>query len=145
MHCCVSVFRSLDTKCDVLFFYKQKTAYEMRISDWSSDVCSSDLSCRSSRSMTFETADGVVPLYRAAALNEPASTARTNAKMPVERYASFIGSRASTCAIAFASAERPGRGRVRPGSDADRKSDGEGMRGEVRVDRRVGRRNKKKK
>src|SRR3546814_4298608 len=29
------------------FFFKQKTAYEMRISDWSSDVCSSDLSsCR---------------------------------------------------------------------------------------------------
>src|SRR3546814_5542480 len=25
------------------FFFKQKTAYEMRISDWSSDVCSSDL------------------------------------------------------------------------------------------------------
>src|SRR3546814_8484969 len=30
----------------VLFFFKQKTAYEMRISDWSSDVCSSDLSAR---------------------------------------------------------------------------------------------------
>src|SRR3546814_3379039 len=30
--------------CDVCFlFFKQKTAYEMRISDWSSDVCSSDL------------------------------------------------------------------------------------------------------
>src|SRR3546814_3557697 len=35
--------------CDVrmfvfcFFFFKQKTAYEMRISDWSSDVCSSDL------------------------------------------------------------------------------------------------------
>src|SRR3546814_3336801 len=35
--------------CDILlccyffFFFKQKTAYEMRISDWSSDVCSSDL------------------------------------------------------------------------------------------------------
>src|SRR3546814_11215554 len=28
----------------LLFFFKQKTAYEMRISDWSSDVCSSDLS-----------------------------------------------------------------------------------------------------
>src|SRR3546814_6054322 len=28
----------------VFFFFKQKTAYEMRISDWSSDVCSSDLS-----------------------------------------------------------------------------------------------------
>src|SRR3546814_10403103 len=27
----------------IVFFYKQKTAYEMRISDWSSDVCSSDL------------------------------------------------------------------------------------------------------
>src|SRR3546814_15112918 len=33
VHLCVSVF----------FFFKQKTAYEMRISDWSSDVCSSDL------------------------------------------------------------------------------------------------------
>src|SRR3546814_3315278 len=29
--------------CIVTFFFKQKTAYEMRISDWSSDVCSSDL------------------------------------------------------------------------------------------------------
>src|SRR3546814_1565428 len=28
------------------FFFKQKTAYEMRISDWSSDVCSSDLLAR---------------------------------------------------------------------------------------------------
>src|SRR3546814_12900875 len=34
----VSVWRVL-----VFFFFKQKTAYEMRISDWSSDVCSSDL------------------------------------------------------------------------------------------------------
>src|SRR3546814_11478132 len=41
----------------VFFFFKQKTAYEMRISDWSSDVCSSDLGrgadctdhCRQSR------------------------------------------------------------------------------------------------
>src|SRR3546814_10655367 len=30
--------------CCGIFFFKQKTAYEMRISDWSSDVCSSDLS-----------------------------------------------------------------------------------------------------
>src|SRR3546814_2231534 len=39
--------------CDYLllyfFFFKQKTAYEMRISDWSSDVCSSDLSERDAR------------------------------------------------------------------------------------------------
>src|SRR3546814_14485290 len=31
--------------CSDIFFFKQKTVYEMRISDWSSDVCSSDL-CR---------------------------------------------------------------------------------------------------
>src|SRR3546814_5424046 len=31
------------------FFFKQKTAYEMRISDWSSDVCSSDLPQRQGR------------------------------------------------------------------------------------------------
>src|SRR3546814_9512962 len=32
-----------------LLFFKQKTAYEMRISDWSSDVCSSDLISRKLR------------------------------------------------------------------------------------------------
>src|SRR3546814_3910552 len=32
--------------CDDVFFFKQKTAYEVRISDWSSDVCSSDLQQR---------------------------------------------------------------------------------------------------
>src|SRR3546814_1692995 len=32
--------------CCFCFFFKQKTAYEMRISDWSSDVCSSDLAQR---------------------------------------------------------------------------------------------------
>src|SRR3546814_983390 len=43
---CFSVFVVIfsSTLCDfVFFFFKQKTAYEMRISDWSSDVCSSDL------------------------------------------------------------------------------------------------------
>src|SRR3546814_2429480 len=33
------------TRYRFFFFFKQKTAYEMRISDWSSDVCSSDLTC----------------------------------------------------------------------------------------------------
>src|SRR3546814_8298098 len=33
----------LSILCCFSFFFKQKTAYEMRISDWSSDVCSSDL------------------------------------------------------------------------------------------------------
>src|SRR3546814_3587624 len=35
--------------CTCFFFFKQKTAYEMRISDWSSDVCSSDLEVSSVR------------------------------------------------------------------------------------------------
>src|SRR3546814_6079266 len=35
--------------CRYVFFFKQKTAYEMRISDWSSDVCSSDLEWGSRR------------------------------------------------------------------------------------------------
>src|SRR3546814_9318191 len=37
-----------------IFFFKQKTAYEMRISDWSSDVCSSDLRHLYSRDERFE-------------------------------------------------------------------------------------------
>src|SRR3546814_4685299 len=39
---CYTVFDYL-VLCFLFFFFKQKTAYEMRISDWSSDVCSSDL------------------------------------------------------------------------------------------------------
>src|SRR3546814_7853370 len=35
------------------FFFKQKTAYEMRISDWSSDVCSSDLETAVERTRTL--------------------------------------------------------------------------------------------
>src|SRR3546814_19888557 len=41
-----------------LFLFKQKTAYGMRISDWSSDVCSSDLLPRGLRSAAFD-AEGV--------------------------------------------------------------------------------------
>src|SRR3546814_4669902 len=41
---CISAHRSMIMSLVVFFFFfKQKTAYEMRISDWSSDVCSSDL------------------------------------------------------------------------------------------------------
>src|SRR3546814_1481701 len=43
------------------FFFKQKTAYEMRISDWSSDVCSSDLT------VTVSGPDGPVTLVTDAA------------------------------------------------------------------------------
>src|SRR3546814_5072906 len=42
---CVTVVNYIcsDILFFIFFFFKQKTAYEMRISDWSSDVCSSDL------------------------------------------------------------------------------------------------------
>src|SRR3546814_1646937 len=40
--------------CTLFFFFKQKTAYEMRISDWSSDVCSSDLLTRLTAEMEFD-------------------------------------------------------------------------------------------
>src|SRR3546814_5526526 len=39
----MAVFSIVSCRFLVIFFFKQKTAYEMRISDWSSDVCSSDL------------------------------------------------------------------------------------------------------
>src|SRR3546814_6913658 len=42
---CVIVVRCFFSYYCFFFFFKQKTAYEMRISDWSSDVCSSDLLC----------------------------------------------------------------------------------------------------
>src|SRR3546814_1666879 len=45
-----------------IFFFKQKTAYEMRISDWSSDVCSSDLTVEdvTLRITTLRNSDGEV-------------------------------------------------------------------------------------
>src|SRR3546814_5531922 len=52
-----------------VYFFKKKTAYEMRISDWSSDVCSSDLNlCNASPA-----ADGVPPLLALEAEVELAS------------------------------------------------------------------------
>src|SRR3546814_7019105 len=44
LFCCVHGCLLVSTiRLVIFFFFKQKTAYEMRISDWSSDVCSSDL------------------------------------------------------------------------------------------------------
>src|SRR3546814_7636116 len=43
LFCCLCYILSLLFCVCLFFFFKQKTAYEMRISDWSSDVCSSDL------------------------------------------------------------------------------------------------------
>src|SRR3546814_4823327 len=43
----------------LLFFFKQKTAYEMRISDWSSDVCSSDLAEALHLALVAQRVDGL--------------------------------------------------------------------------------------
>src|SRR3546814_15027505 len=53
----------------LFFFFKQKTAYEMRISDWSSDVCSSDLNpctdgAESDKSARLKCADHITQLSR---------------------------------------------------------------------------------
>src|SRR3546814_16078691 len=50
----------------MIFFFKQKTAYEMRISDWSSDVCSSDLAHPDTHSNPQVRADLVLALARGA-------------------------------------------------------------------------------
>src|SRR3546814_3316042 len=51
------------------FFFKQKTAYEMRISDWSSDVCSSDLPHRARNALLL--AGGYAPDYQERPLDSP--------------------------------------------------------------------------
>src|SRR3546814_1909854 len=50
----------------IFFFFKQKTAYEMRISDWSSDVCSSDLIAAVLACMLFAALSGSSPATVAA-------------------------------------------------------------------------------
>src|SRR3546814_1618928 len=57
------LFRLIVVCIFVFFFFKQKTAYEMRISDWSSDVCSSDLELKKSpagQTIRVRAADGTV-------------------------------------------------------------------------------------
>src|SRR3546814_13540242 len=58
----------------VFFFCKQKTAYEMRISDWSSDVCSSDLAA--------------IGIYQAPGANAVAVAEQVTARMdePAQRF-----------------------------------------------------------
>src|SRR3546814_11978926 len=55
------------------FFFKQKTAYEMRISDWSSDVCSSDLGSR------------CIGLYRRRAAEGAGETHTRYGRKPLQR------------------------------------------------------------
>src|SRR3546814_11903653 len=96
-----------------LFFCKQKTAYEMRISDWSSDVCSSDL--RSSAGRRAGTRGGT--------RTAPSATAS-----------------AGPCSAAWRTPQAPAPGSVRclrawaPRASTDRKSVVSGKSVSVRVD-----------
>src|SRR3546814_1355281 len=56
----MSVYVSLCYLMIHFFFFKQKTAYEMRISDWSSDVCSSDLDTTRPNHLAQEVVDNAV-------------------------------------------------------------------------------------
>src|SRR3546814_4857914 len=61
---------ALHIVCILFFFFKQKTSYEMRISDWSADVCSSDLqSC--DPAFTAFVAERLRALGYSVAVNDP--------------------------------------------------------------------------
>src|SRR3546814_15124167 len=69
------------------FFFKQKTAYEMRISDWSSDVCSSDLTTLSKacwRGSSTTTSPGLSPRHWARCFDVQIE-AGTDREVPVGR------------------------------------------------------------
>src|SRR3546814_7286883 len=53
----------------IFFFFKHKTADEMRISDWSSDVCSSDLNCHKIWTSQAQIADWMYALIRTGPLH----------------------------------------------------------------------------
>src|SRR3546814_16712721 len=94
----------------MFFFFKQKTAYEMRISDWSSDVCSSDL-----------IALPLIGAYQAA-----------NALTAAGLVIATGGEAAPT--LANLARLQPVRGRLERAVIADRKSVVSGKRVSVRVD-----------
>src|SRR3546814_5987401 len=91
----------------IFFFFKQKTAYEMRISDWSSDVCSSDLENGSPQTnrllRRYKDATFIVEFRQ---LSSPIEL-RVSARLPVALgIGRFDGSNESRKAISSRSEER---------------------------------------
>src|SRR3546814_822867 len=78
------------------FFFKQKTAYEMRISDWSSDVCSSDLSEHSNRAIRLEQLVSRVLVQRPAVVRIALTAVAGGAAGPVAKW---IEGRADATAV----------------------------------------------
>src|SRR3546814_19853108 len=108
----------------IFFFFKQKTAYEMRISDWSSDVCSSDLlALRHDRTgLRRRPCQSDRPLRR--------RSRRFSSTSAHSGSCTHSGFRAGTLSDAGASAFGPRE----PAEDQDRKSVVEGKRAAVCVD-----------
>src|SRR3546814_2647534 len=73
--------------CMLLFFVKQKTAYEMRISDWSSDVCSSDLLYKAS-GLRIDNQDSAGALSRARSDVDAAENAFRSLAVPGNTFRS---------------------------------------------------------
>src|SRR3546814_14692566 len=69
-------------ECFYFFFFKQKTAYEMRISDWSSDVCSSDLQSHLLVLLTAGANSAARPVARAAGFFAGCAHAQGNETVP---------------------------------------------------------------
>src|SRR3546814_14309583 len=122
------------------FFFKQKTAYEMRISDWSSDVCSSDLLAQQRAERVLVGRQAFAPERHAAAPGRDWAHASREPSVP----------RPGTAGSARARVRRPGAVRVRPSpgcgsaSRRDRKGVVSGKSGSGRVDPGGGRIIKKK-
>src|SRR3546814_7963700 len=74
------------------FFFKQKTAYEMRISDWSSDVCSSDLTPGTSSYHVRGATSMKIPL---AERNRPLNATTKSTATSTARFSSMEIGRAS--------------------------------------------------
>src|SRR3546814_9433890 len=73
----------------LIFFFKQKTAYEMRISDWSSDVCSSDL--RGAHPGDVPRLEGALPYRRRLPLRRRAADAGGGPRAFGQRAAAVAG------------------------------------------------------
>src|SRR3546814_6837533 len=81
------------------FFFKQKTAYEMRISDWSSDVCSSDLLARAATTRELVLAGSSARPSQCNRLNTPVSIAISTTPTTVKRAAWPINTRIASPTI----------------------------------------------
>src|SRR3546814_19289360 len=131
----------------VVFFFKQKTAYEMRISDWSSDVCSSDLAARCF--METEAADLALRKHRPVVGVEVALGDVRHQQVPLVDQA-VVQHRAAHRASGDATDGRMqcADRNAAAGDGTERKSVVQGKRGSVREDlggRRLIKKKKKKK